>query len=85
MTELNRVETGVIQFENDWPGVFIRGDNALAFVGALATLLEHTSRSTDGRVKSANRHVQNLFKLLTSCHAQEGFPPQQINREKPKK
>ena len=28
-----RVETGAVQFGNDWPGLFIRGDNAgwLAF------------------------------------------------------
>lgn len=24
-----RVETGPVQFNDDWPGVFIRGDNAL--------------------------------------------------------
>lgn len=24
----DRVETGVVQFGDDWPGVFIRGDNA---------------------------------------------------------
>jgi len=23
------VRTGAIQFENDWPGLFIRGDNAI--------------------------------------------------------
>lgn len=26
--ELERVETGPVQFNDDWPGVFIRGDNA---------------------------------------------------------
>jgi hypothetical protein len=26
-----RVETGPVAFGSDWPGVFIRGDNALAF------------------------------------------------------
>lgn len=26
-----RVETGVIQFGDDWPGVFIRGDNAFYY------------------------------------------------------
>lgn len=25
-----RVEIGVVQFDGDWPGVFIRGDEALA-------------------------------------------------------
>lgn len=26
-----RMETGPVAFGNDWPGVFIRGDNAFAF------------------------------------------------------
>jgi hypothetical protein len=27
-TALDRVETGAVQFGTDWPGLFIRGDNA---------------------------------------------------------
>lgn len=30
-----RVETGVVQFGDDWPGVFVRGDNAFAYAMAL--------------------------------------------------
>ena len=30
-----RVETGPVQFGDDWPGVFIRGDNAFGFAMAL--------------------------------------------------
>jgi hypothetical protein len=30
-----RVETGPIQFGDDWPGVFMRGDNALTFANAI--------------------------------------------------
>lgn len=48
MTELTkvpgvaeRVETGPLQFGDDWPGVFIRGDNALAFSVGLAGLERH--------------------------------------------
>jgi len=33
--QLDRVETGPIQFGNDWPGVFIRGDEALYFARVL--------------------------------------------------
>lgn len=33
----DRVETGPTQFNNDWPGIFIRGDNA----GWYAMELEH--------------------------------------------
>lgn len=34
-----RVETGPVQFGDDWPGVFIRGDNAAGFALALKDLL----------------------------------------------
>ncbi len=30
-----RVETGAIQFGGDWPGLFIRGDDAMGLVGAI--------------------------------------------------
>jgi hypothetical protein len=36
----HRVETGVIQFNDDWPGVFIRGDDCRGFAMAIKTLLE---------------------------------------------
>lgn len=38
-SHLQRVETGVVQFDNDWPGVFIRGDNAAYYSMALDRLL----------------------------------------------
>jgi hypothetical protein len=34
-----RVESGPLQFADDWPGVFIRGDDAAAFAGALTRSL----------------------------------------------
>lgn len=30
-----RVETGPVQFGDDWPGIFVRGDNAFAYSMAL--------------------------------------------------
>lgn len=35
-----RVETGPIQFGEDWPGIFIRGDAAIFFAMHLRTLLD---------------------------------------------
>lgn len=39
--ETERVETGAVRFGDDWPGVFIRGDNAGWFAHQLRTALEH--------------------------------------------
>jgi hypothetical protein len=41
---LPRVETGAVQFGDDWPGLFIRGDNAyflMLWIRRLAELLAH--------------------------------------------
>lgn len=35
-----RVETGAIRFGTDWPGLFIRGDNAVWYHMALTSILE---------------------------------------------
>jgi hypothetical protein len=32
------VPTGAIQFENDWPGLFLRGDSAIALRGTILGL-----------------------------------------------
>jgi hypothetical protein len=34
-----RVETGPVQFGDDWPGVFIRGDNAFWLTGCIDAML----------------------------------------------
>lgn len=36
----DRVETGPVQFGDDWPGVFIRGDNAAYYAMVLRTFIE---------------------------------------------
>ena len=46
-----RVETGVIQFDGDWAGIFIRGDSALA----LAFQLKAAARLSE-LLESCNAH-----------------------------
>ncbi len=35
-----RVETGAVQFGDDWPGTFIRGDNAMNYAVHLEAVLK---------------------------------------------
>ena len=35
-----RIETGVVSFGDDWPGVFIRGDNAHGYLHSLQHIFE---------------------------------------------
>lgn len=51
-----RVETGVVQFGNDWPGVFIRGDNALGYALAL-----RSAKSDDPIAELQLKELGNLL------------------------
>jgi hypothetical protein len=62
-----RPETGVMQFGDDWPGVFIRGDNAFGYLMALQTAirkLEEIDMDPLTRVS-----LQGLADLLASSDA----------------
>lgn len=54
-----RPETGVMQFGDDWPGVFIRGDNAMMFSADLRMFVE-----SGGQYPNI---VSDLTELLASC------------------
>ena len=56
-----RIETGVVKFGGDWPGVFIRGDNSLYFSMCLKLLLEGESSVIEKSI------LESLVRLLGSC------------------
>lgn len=63
--ETPRVETGPTQFGDDWPGVFIRGDNANHYARHLGILLDHNADET---AKALSRAVVQGLKIdLESC------------------
>lgn len=58
--EMTRVDTGPIRFGDDWPGVFIRGDESLNFAHKLRAF--HKLSSAAQIVVLAD-----LVELLESC------------------
>jgi hypothetical protein len=58
-----RIETGPIQFGDDWPGVFIRGDNAMHYAMLLTFALKHEI-DADALSKEV---LRALVRLLASC------------------
>jgi len=42
--------TGPVQFQNDWPGLFVRGDHAMIITGAIRHLQKHLANETDEEV-----------------------------------
>jgi hypothetical protein len=74
MSTTARLETGVFKPEGDWPGVFIRGDDALSYAARLRHLfaaLEARARSDDisGEEVAALVKLNDLAELLHSCRS----------------
>ena len=59
--EKGRVETGPVQFGDDWPGVFIRGDNANYY----AFMLEKALSGETDVIEEMT--IKDLIKTLRSC------------------
>jgi hypothetical protein len=70
MVETRRVETGRMQFGKDWPGVFIRGDDALSFANSLQTILNEVEpramELSEAELRVWSR-AKELVDLLKSC------------------
>ena len=58
---IERVETGSIQFDDDWPGVFIRGDNASYYCLIISQYLDKVDNPLDKMV------LKELCDLLSGC------------------
>lgn len=66
-----RIETGCVQFDNDWPGIFIRGDHALmGYAPALRAVLA----GEDGTWGLRKAEARGLLSLLESCRADAAKP-----------
>lgn len=69
-----RVETGVVQFGDDWPGVFIRGDDAFYLSTALTGGLGWPAKQ---------EAVTRLIALLASCDVRQKPEPQRAALQPP--
>lgn len=68
----DRVETGPVQFGEDWPGVFIRGDDAAYLVMVLNQFLNGPVTSRDVFAESA---LRGLAQTLAGCIVSAWKPP----------
>lgn len=60
-----RVECGAIQFGDDWPGVFIRGDNAGYYAMMLRGLLDGTFDIKKDAILRVQ--IESLQRSLAGC------------------
>jgi hypothetical protein len=56
-----RVETGTVQFGDDWPGTFFRGDAAAYYALHLAAILHHPDETFSRMI------VDGLYRELMGC------------------
>jgi hypothetical protein len=65
-----RPETGPMAFDGDWPGVFIRGDNAYGYITVLKGFLElHPPVEGESILEANCRHaIKELIGLLHSSN-----------------
>jgi hypothetical protein len=61
-----RVETGSLEINGDWPGVFIRGDNALYFSFMLSRAIEELEKQQEFDVIMLHT-LKDLASTLGSC------------------
>jgi hypothetical protein len=66
LTRGDTVDTGVVVFDDDWPGVFLRGKEAVMFASMLQSLQDPYAEPV---VKmAAQRYVASMTKLLYACN-----------------
>ena len=61
-----RIETGPLQINDDWPGIFIRGDNAMYMGFVIKEFLEGTAQNDI----VAKMYLEQLAEILSGCRAQ---------------
>ncbi len=66
-----RVETGVTQFGDDWPGIFIRGDNAFNYSLWLNIAIQKRQETPDDSYQYDVKVLEGLLSLLRSCDVRE--------------
>lgn len=65
---MSRIETGPIQFGDDWPGLFIRGDNAIGYALQLQLLLDVLATDPAPELVIAVAVLRGLLSDLESCN-----------------
>jgi len=80
---MSRPETGPLRFKDDWPGLFIRGDDVKMYALSLEQILAEVD--DNGQPSSQSPHhwvefsvVRGLLHLLNSCQEPLDEPVQEM-------
>ena len=53
-----------MQFQQDWPGLFIRGDDAISIAASIRELESHLAGSGDVRVAMAINRLKKIADII---------------------
>jgi hypothetical protein len=59
-----RVPTGALQFRDDWPGLFVRGDDAIGLMVSIRHLADRLAGSDDSVVVSALSRLIGIANII---------------------
>jgi len=59
-----RVPTGALQFQDDWPGLFIRGDDAIVLKVHIRYLKERLGQQSEPGMISVVYHLSKIADLI---------------------
>lgn len=60
----NDTPTGAMQFQDDWPGLFVRGDDAIMLMSAIQQLLERLTDHSDLVVASSLARLSRYAEII---------------------
>jgi hypothetical protein len=70
-----KVPTGAIQFQDDWPGLFLRGDSAIALLSSIRGLQERLADHPDAAVRAAVSHLGQIAEIIKQDVMVRGHRP----------
>ena len=66
-----RVSTGPLKLGEDWPGIFIRGDEALGMASDMKNLADAIERGDEVVIKSSPKYLRRIASFLEACRTTE--------------
>jgi hypothetical protein len=64
---IDRIETGPLDLVRDWPGYFIRGDEALGTASDLRKMADAIERGDEAVIKAVPIYLRELASALETC------------------
>jgi hypothetical protein len=56
--------TGALQFQNDWPGLFVRGDTAISLLSSIRALEERLASHSDAVVTAVLIQLKDIADII---------------------